>query len=43
MLPVAVTAGSAVSREVLAGAGAAAVVETLREVVGLLAGEAGAG
>lgn len=38
MLPIAVTAGSAVSAEVLARAGAVAVVATLREVAELLPG-----
>lgn len=37
MLPIAVTAGSAVAPEVLSGAGAIVVVETLRELVPLLA------
>jgi hypothetical protein len=34
-----VTAGSAVSREILAGAGAALVVETLAELVDRIQGE----
>jgi HAD superfamily hydrolase (TIGR01509 family) len=39
MLPIGVTAGSAVSREILAGAGAALVVETLAELVDRIQGE----
>jgi HAD superfamily hydrolase (TIGR01509 family) len=36
MVPIGVTAGSAISADVLTGAGAALVVETLREIVGRL-------
>jgi phosphoglycolate phosphatase-like HAD superfamily hydrolase len=38
MIPIGVTAGAAVSRQALEGAGAAVVVETLDEITDALAG-----
>jgi phosphoglycolate phosphatase-like HAD superfamily hydrolase len=41
MIPLAVTAGSVVSREALEGAGAAVVVETLEEIADALSASCG--